>query len=191
MTSRRLLIALTVALAAAPAVSARAAEASAQTWPGCDAYRTQPQAQQAWEGMGRPARADADHDGVVCESLPAAEHDSGTSQCTRTRKVIIVNLDARKYPHILAHARRVIRKGQPRILTINRPGAEQRRARLLADIPTKPGYDRDEYSPAAGRATWRADVEYVPSAENRSAGSVMGNALRSYCDGVRFRYAGV
>jgi hypothetical protein len=35
------------------------------------------------------------------------------------------------------------------------------------------GYDRDEYPMAAGRGSWSADVEYVPSAENRAAGSVV------------------
>jgi len=35
----------------------------------------------------------------------------------------------------------------------------------------------------------RADVAYVPSAENRSHGSTMGIKLRRFCDGTRFRYA--
>jgi hypothetical protein len=43
---------------------------------------------------------------------------------------------------------------------------------------------------AAGRASWSADVEYVPSAENRAAGSVVGVKLRRYCNGTRFAYAG-
>jgi hypothetical protein len=85
---------------------------------------------------------------------------------------------------------------------INRPGAAQRRDRLLRDIPTKPGFDRDEYPPDEGRGKgrglqrgfnprgWKADVAYVPSAENRGAGSVMGAKLRRYCDGVKFRYLG-
>jgi hypothetical protein len=31
-------------------------------------------------------------------------------------------------------------------------------------------------------------VRYVPSAENRSHGSVLGIKLRRFCDGTRFRY---
>lgn len=36
---------------------------------------------------------------------------------------------------------------------------------------------------------WRADVAYVPSSENRSHGSSLGNQLRKLCNGVKFRYA--
>ena len=48
--------------------------------------------------------------------------------------------------------------------------------------------DRDEYPPAVARGSYRADVAYVPSSENRSHGSVLGLKLRRYCDGTRFRY---
>jgi hypothetical protein len=99
-------------------------------------------------------------------------------------------------------ARAAIAKGWPRIMVLNRAGADRRRDRLLAGVPTKPGYDRDEYPMAAGGGRgpaglrrgkdpvgWRADVRLVPSGENRGAGSVVGIKLRRYCDGTRFRYA--
>jgi hypothetical protein len=97
-----------------------------------------------------------------------------------------------------------IAKGWPRILVLNRPGADQRRDRLLENIATRPEFDRDEYPPAVGRGRangtqkglvrginpigWRADVMYVPSTENRSHGSALGTQLRGLCNGVRFRY---
>ena len=99
-----------------------------------------------------------------------------------------------------AHFLRALRKGWPRTLVVNRPGASQRRDRLLTGIPTKPGDDRDEYPPAEGRGRgpgltrgadplgWKADVEYVGSHENRSHGSVLGSKLRRFCDGTKFRY---
>jgi hypothetical protein len=52
---------------------------------------------------------------------------------------------------VLAHAREAIQRGWPRVMVLNRPGADQRRDRLLAEIPTKAGFDRDEYPMAAGR----------------------------------------
>jgi len=79
--------------------------------------------------------------------------------------------------------------------------AEHARDRLLEDIPTRDGYDRDEYPPAVGRGKgkdlergsnphgWMAHVRYVPSSENRSHGSSMGAQLRRFCNGVQFRYA--
>ena len=89
-------------------------------------------------------------------------------------------------------------------MVLNRPGAEERRERLLEGIPTRRGFDRDEYPAAVGRGRsngrsralvrgtnprgWRADVMYVPSRENRSHGSVLGSMLRRFCNGTRFRY---
>ena len=110
-----------------------------------------------------------------------------------------------KYPNIKAHAQAAIAKGWPRILVLNRPGAAARRERLLEDVPTMVGFDRDEYPPALGRGRpngnqkglvrginpigWMADVDYVPSSENRSHGSSLGAKLRRFCNGTRSRYA--
>ena len=88
-----------------------------------------------------------------------------------------------------------VREGWPRVLEVNRSGADARRDRLLRRIPTRPGIDRDEYPPAVARGKARsrlprggADVAYVPSSENRSHGATHGVKLRRYCDGTRFRY---
>lgn len=90
-------------------------------------------------------------------------------------------------------------------MVVNRRSADARRDRLLRGIPTKAGFDRDEYPAAVGRGKanglshsltrgiapigWMADVEYVPSSENRSHGSSLGAKLRRLCNGTRFRYA--
>jgi hypothetical protein len=162
---------------------------------------------------------DADGDGVYCESLPcpcsAAPPGSGGSaddlgdeppasgqpSCTKPRAVQRLVFSARKYPHIRSHYQAAVRKGWPKILVLNRPGADARRDRLLEDIPTRAGQDRDEYPPAVGRGKgkglgrgtdprgWKADVRYVPSSENRSHGSSLGAKLRRFCNGTRFRYA--
>jgi hypothetical protein len=50
--------------------------------------------------------------------------------------------------------------------------------------------DRDEWPMAFARRGWRADVAYVPAAQNRGAGSSIALKLRRYCDGVRFRVIG-
>jgi hypothetical protein len=93
-----------------------------------------------------------------------------------------------------------IRDGWPSVLVINRPGAAARRERVLENVRTRAGYDRDEYPPAVGRGRgkglvrgshprgWMADVAYVPSSENRSHGSSLGAKLRRFCDGTKFRY---
>jgi hypothetical protein len=66
--------------------------------------------------------------------------------------------------------------------------------------PGRGGFSRQPHpvhrGPARGRASnaaethaaGRADVEYVPSSENRSHGASLGNKLAEFCNGVRFRY---
>ena len=88
---------------------------------------------------------------------------------------------------------------------LNRQGADARRDRLLEDVPTRAGFDRDEYLAAVGRGKanddlrglvrginpvgWMVDVAYLPSSENRSHGSSLGAKLRGFCNGTRFEYA--
>jgi hypothetical protein len=174
----------------------------------CSQYANQAAAQRAHDTR------DADGDGIYCESLPCpcatgsgggATHaprapSPNTTSCVRPRGVVGIGFSATKYPDIRQHVLRALHRGWPRILVLNRAGADARRERLLANIPTRRGMDRDEYPPAVGRGKgahlvrgsnprgWQADVAYVPSSENRSQGSVMGIKLRRFCDGTRFHY---
>ena len=198
---------LAVALtASAPAGNAEAgplALASAT----CSDYSTQAEAQRAADTR------DTDGDGIYCESLPCPCLRQGSSptpvaprrSCSRPRAVQVLVFSRRRYPNIRRHAIRAVRKGWPRVMVLNRPGAAERRARLLDGIPTRRGYDRDEYPAAVGRGRpngrsralvrgtdprgWKADVMYVRSRENRSHGSSLGSKLRRLCNGTRFRYA--
>ena len=68
---------------------------------------------------------------------------------------------------------------------LNRPRHHRRES--LRGIPTKKGYDRDEYPPAMTDEGGRgASVRYIASSENRSAGGVMKGQLRPYCNEQRF-----
>jgi hypothetical protein len=164
---------------------------------------------------------DADGDGVYCESLPcpcsrATGRDGGRGgggapapaqprrACVATSRVQNISFSSTKFPNIRRHYLGALSRGWPRVLVVNRTGADIRRARLLEGYPTRPGMDRDEYPPAVGRGRangtqkglvrginpigWRADGMYVPSTENRSHGSALGTQLRGLCNGVRFRY---
>ena len=131
----------------------------------------------------------------------SARKASDPQGCRKPKQVQTVTFSASKYPNIARHTRQAIAKGWPSVVVVNRAGADKRRDELLADIPTRRGYDRDEYPPAAGRghgqglqrgsspSGWKASVMYVPSAENRSHGSVMGSAISHWCSGTHFRYA--
>jgi hypothetical protein len=187
-----------------------AARPDARTAATCSQYSNQAEAQQAADTR------DADGDGVYCESLPCPCAGPKTTHtrrsapvhrrrsCSLPRAVQSIRFSASRYPNIREHMVDAVRQGWPSTLVLNRPGASARRDRLLQDIPTRRGYDRDEYPPAVGRGRangdlrslvrgidprgWLADVEYVPSGENRSHGSSMGSKLRHFCNGTRFRY---
>ncbi len=184
----------------------------------CAAYGTQAAAQRAADTR------DADGDGIYCESLPCpclkpggastppspssprqrAPAPAAARSCSRPAAVQRLRFSAARYPNIRRHALAAIARGWPRVMVLNRRGTDGRRDRLLRGIPTRSGFDRDEYPAAVGRGRrngaahglirgtgpigWRADVRYVPSGENRSHGSSLGSKLRRFCDGTRFRY---
>lgn len=173
----------------------------------CADYDNQAQAQRAKDTR------DADGDGIYCETLPCpclppdpragggGGGDDGGATCAKPRGIQRLVFDRDKYPNIRRHFRAALRKGWPRRLIVNRRGADARRDRLLEGIPTKDGFDRDEYPPAVGRGKgkglergrhprgWKASVRYVPSSENRSHGASLGAKLEPFCNGTRFRYA--
>jgi hypothetical protein len=111
----------------------------------------------------------------------------GHATCTLNRNLIVVDLDDVRHRHIIDHALDARRAGHKRILHIRRDEAAANRRASLRGIPTRPGYDRDEYPPAMSDEGGKgADVRYVVSAENRSAGSVMSRQLAPYCNEQRF-----
>ncbi|MGK6341273.1 hypothetical protein ACMGDK_03485 [Chryseobacterium sp. DT-3] len=63
--------------------------------------------------------------------------------------------------------------------------ADANRAASLDGIPTKPGFDRDEWPMAMFTEGGNgASVRYINPSDNRGAGSAIGNGLRKYPDGT-------
>lgn len=129
---------------------------------------------------------------ISVTNVRQADEARSASNCTRPAAVTPVRFDAAKYPNMRRHTNAAIRRGEPKVLVVNREGADRRRQRLMASVresmPARDGLSRDEYAPAVGRRTWRADLAYVPARENASHGASLGNQLRGLCDGARFRY---
>jgi len=118
----------------------------------------------------------------------AGPASAAAESCSRRRSSISVRLSRARYPYTTAHVTDAIASGEAALLHIDRAGADQNRRESLRGIPTKPRYDRDEYPPAVSReGGYDADVRYVPSADNRGAGSVMGAELAGWCGGQPFR----
>jgi hypothetical protein len=87
--------------------------------------------------------------GLVLAGLgPAQGVTQDDVACTRTANLVVVDLDDVKHRHILDHAFDARRAGHKRILHIRRYEASATARASLRGIPTKRGYDRDEYPPA-------------------------------------------
>lgn len=121
--------------------------------------------------------------------VPLAAPATNVESCRTRTRVLVIDLDNRRHARILDHVWDAIRTGESKFLHIDREHARGHRRAALRGIPIRRGYDRDEYPPAATEEGGSgADIRYVRSAENRSAGSLMGRQIRGWCDGQRFRF---
>lgn len=99
---------------------------------------------------------------------------------------VVLEFPADKYPETAAHIKAAIAKGESAICTVDRDGADANRDESLKGIPTKDGYDRDEWPMAMCKEGGTgADVAYVESSDNRGSGSWVGNQLDEYPDGTK------
>lgn len=106
---------------------------------------------------------------------------------TSVEQVEIIYLPSDKYPKTAEHILKAIEKGETNICTIDRKGATENRRESLKGIPTKKGYDRDEFPMAmCEEGGYGADVEYVPLSDNRGSGSYISNQVEHLKDGSKF-----
>ncbi|MCY9668235.1 NucA/NucB deoxyribonuclease domain-containing protein [Paenibacillus alginolyticus] len=99
---------------------------------------------------------------------------------------IIVPSD--RFPETAAHIKAAEEHGKSNICTIDRKGADENRKESLKGVPTKKGYDRDEYPMAmCAEGGKGADIEYVTPADNRGAGSYIANQLEKFEDGKKVK----
>lgn len=105
---------------------------------------------------------------------------------TSSASDVTLHFPADKYPETGAHIKSAIAKGESAVCTIDRSGADQNREESLKGIPTKDGYDRDEWPMAmCAEGGTGADIMYISPADNRGAGSWVSNQLENYPDGTR------
>jgi hypothetical protein len=128
-------------------------------------------AQITWDGATQTI-------GITTDGAPEAENYDA-----------ILEFPADRFPTVAAHIASAILAGESSVCTIDRYGADQRREASLDGIPTRDGYDRDEWPMAVcAEGGSGASVAYINPAENRGAGGWVGNALEKYPDGTRVKF---
>ena len=115
------------------------------------------------------------------QSIPAPSTDDS--------EVVQLVFPADRYPETAEHIQEAIKSGESAVCTIDREEAEDNRKDSLKGVPTKKGYDRDEWPMAmCAEGGSGADIEYITPSDNRGAGSWVGNQLEGYADGTRVEF---
>jgi len=84
--------------------------------------------------------------------------------------------------------KRAMAKGQPEVTTLARGNASSNRSAAINKLLIKKNYHRDEWPMAFTKEGGAgADVEYLDPHTNNSVGATIGNKLRPYQDGTKFK----
>ncbi|AJY77887.1 hypothetical protein VN24_20450 [Paenibacillus beijingensis] len=115
--------------------------------------------------------------------------DSGQPTSADLNADVTLTFPSDRYPETAAHIKRAIAKGESAVCTIDREGADENRRLSLGSVPAKDHYDRDEWPMAmCAEGGAGADIAYITPADNRGAGSWVGNQLEQYPDGTRILF---
>ena len=98
----------------------------------------------------------------------------------------VVCLSVRRFGPAAEHVVDAQRNGAPRLLTIDRAGAQARRTSALRSVPAIAGFDRDEYPFAVSSRRAGLSIRHLDPSSNRSLGSYLGRQLSRLPDGARF-----
>ena len=104
--------------------------------------------------------------------------------------VVVVTLSQSRFQDATQHIQDATTKmNKPSLLTLDRPGAAARRKAACCGHKKVPPKQLDEYPPAiAKEGGANASVRLITgAADNGAAGASMGNQLRPYPDGTKFR----
>ncbi|PEU76690.1 DNA-entry nuclease [Bacillus cereus] len=130
---------------------------------------------------------------IAILSIVVAVYEVLVPEETSTKKTNaydqVLEFPKERYPETGKHITDAIKEGHSEVCTIDRGGAADRRKLSLAPYPSKKRYDRDEWPMAMCKEGGKgAHIEYISPADNRGAGSWVGNKLDKYPDGTRVKF---
>ncbi len=115
-----------------------------------------------------------------------ADADSAVNISNVASDIRMCIVDSERYPITAQHILQAQKTGMPKILTIERIQAAERRRQSLAGVRTNRYFDRDEYPGAMfSRGGRGASVAYVERSDNRGAGASMRWQLANLPDGTQ------
>ena len=98
-----------------------------------------------------------------------------------------VFLPQNRYPEAAANIRDSVEGGQPEVLHTDPASANANRRASLTGYDRIPGYDRDEYPPAASQEGGAGtNVRYINPSDNRGAGSFLQKQLAGLPPGTPY-----
>lgn len=84
--------------------------------------------------------------GLLFTGCSTMQNSNSVKQASGSQNIAqVIELPSNKYSETVAHIKDAITNGKTDICTIDRDGAAEGRKQSLANVPTKKGYDRDEY----------------------------------------------
>ena len=126
---------------------------------------------------------------VLAGCAPVADTPISSPVSDHKAYDVILEFPADRYPETAAHIQDAIKKGHSEICTLDRDGAEENREESLKGIPTKEGYDRDEWPMAfCAEGGKGAHIAYIDPSDNRGAGSWISHEVEKYPDGTRVKF---
>lgn len=137
-----------------------AGTAHAGAWPGCKAFTDQATAQATWEASGRPAVADGDGDGKVCESLPATAPSAPAGRTPSSPGAALPAQTTAPAPGTVTSRVSPLRdrRGVHPGLTAVPRSQRARARRLIRLVRTAPAGSRAGYSRDAFGTAWTDDT---------------------------------
>jgi len=124
--------------------------------------------------------------GIATGYVQLGQHKQETTNSSYDKTI---HFPSDRYPETAKHIEEAIDEGQSSICTIDRKNSDEQRDKSLHGIPTKRGYDRDEWPMAMCKEGGAgASVKYVRPSDNRGAGSWVSHQLSDDPDGTRIQF---
>jgi hypothetical protein len=109
-----------------------------------------------------------------------------TKTAPTTSYAKIIYLPSSRYPETAKHIEAAEKAGKSKVCTLDRKDVTEHRKESLAGVPTKPGYDRDEFPMAfCKEGGYNANIMYISPSDNRGAGSWISHQVSGLPDGTK------